>query len=74
MKTPNSFLLDQDASGILTITLNRPDRLNALTFEVYRELTDTFATLGQEKSVRVVVITGSGRALLFRWGCSRDHW
>ena len=55
------MLLDQDASGILTITLNRPDRLNALTFEVYRELTDTFATLGQEKSVRVVVITGSGR-------------
>jgi len=61
MKTPNSFLLDQDAAGILTITLNRPDRLNALTFEVYRELTDTFAVLRQEKSVRVVVITGSGR-------------
>ena len=62
MKNPNSFLLDQDASGILTITLHRPDRLNALTFEVYRELTDTFAALRQEKSVRVVVITGSGRA------------
>ena len=61
MKTPNSFLLDQDAAGILTITLNRPDRLNALTFEVYRELTDTFAVLRQEKSVRVVLITGSGR-------------
>ena len=62
MKTPNSFLLDQDAAGILTITLNRPDRLNALTFEVYRELTDTFAVLRQEKSIRVVVITGSERA------------
>ena len=62
MKTPNSFLLDHDPSGILTITLNRPERLNALTFEVYRELTETFAQLGTQKDVRVVVITGSGRA------------
>jgi len=62
MKSPTSFLFDQDPSGIATITLNRPERLNALTFEVYRELTDTFAALRQEKSVRVVVITGAGRA------------
>ncbi len=45
-----------------TITLNRPERLNALTFEVYRELTDTFAALRTETDVRVVVITGAGRA------------
>jgi len=62
MKTPTSFLFEQDPSGIATITLNRPDRLNALTFEVYRELTDTFAVLRNEKSVRVIVITGAGRA------------
>src|SRR4029450_2980203 len=62
MKSPTSFLFDQDPSGIATITLNRPERLNALTFEVYRELTDTFAALREEKSVRVVVITGAGRA------------
>ena len=36
--------------------------LNALTFEVYRELTDTFAALSAEESVRAVVITGAGRA------------
>jgi enoyl-CoA hydratase/carnithine racemase len=62
MKNPNSFLLAQDASGVLTITLNRPERLNALTFDVYRELTETFADLRQEEAIRVVVITGSGRA------------
>ena len=45
-----------------TITLNRPERLNALTFEVYRELTDVFAALASEKAVRVVVIKGTGRA------------
>src|SRR4029078_6344586 len=53
---------EQTESGIATITLNRPERLNALTFEVYRELTDTFAALRDENDVRVVVISGSGRA------------
>lgn len=62
MNNPKSFLLSQDDSGIVTITLNRPERLNALTFEVYRELTDTFAELRNEKNTRVVVITGAGRA------------
>lgn len=62
MKQPTSFLYQQDEHGVATITLNRPERLNALTFEVYRELTDLFAALRNEKEVRVVVITGSGRA------------
>src|ERR1041384_1883012 len=62
MKQPTSFLYEQDEYGIATITLNRPDRLNALTFEVYRELTDTFAELRNERDVRVVVLTGAGRA------------
>lgn len=62
MKQPATFLYEQDTQGIATITLNRPERLNALTFEVYRELTDTFAALRDEPDVRVVVITGAGRA------------
>ena len=62
MKQPTTFLYEQDEQGIGTITLNRPERLNALTFEVYRELTDTFAALREESAVRVVVITGAGRA------------
>ena len=62
MKQPSHFLLDVNSKGIATITLNRPERLNALTFEVYRELTDFFAELGAERNVRVAVITGSGRA------------
>jgi len=62
MFTPNSFLFETNASGVATITLNRPERLNALTFEVYRELTDTFAALRIEPEVRAVVITGAGRA------------
>src|ERR1044071_7444644 len=61
MHNPKTFLYEE-RDGIATITLNRPDRLNAITFEVYRELTDLFATLRDEKQVRVVVITGAGRA------------
>jgi enoyl-CoA hydratase/carnithine racemase len=57
---PRSFRLAVE-SGIATVTLDRPERLNALTFEVYRELRETFRSLGAAGSVRVVVITGEGR-------------
>src|SRR5207247_679969 len=60
---PQSFLYRHDRhTGVATITLNRPDRLNALTFDVYRELRDTFRTLDDEPGVRAVIITGTGRA------------
>jgi len=56
-----SFLYAVDA-GIATITLNRPERLNALTFEVYKELRDTFQRLDTESGVQAIIITGAGRA------------
>jgi enoyl-CoA hydratase/carnithine racemase len=62
MLTPKSFLYEKSQQGVVTITLDRPERLNALTFEVYRELTDTFAALKHERDVRAVVIAGAGRA------------
>ena len=61
MISPNSFLYEV-RDGVAWITLNRPERLNALTFEVYRELTERFAALRDEKNVRAVVIRGTGRA------------
>jgi enoyl-CoA hydratase/carnithine racemase len=51
----------EERGPVATVTLNRPDRLNALTFEVYAELRDTFAALAARDAVRVVVITGEGR-------------
>jgi enoyl-CoA hydratase/carnithine racemase len=60
---PKSFLYTVDpASAVATITLNRPERLNALTFEVYTELRDTFRALDTEPGVRAIIITGTGRA------------
>ena len=50
------------ATGVATITLNRPDRLNALTFEIYDELRTTFRRLSTEAGVRAIVITGTGKA------------
>ncbi|HEY0080021.1 MAG TPA: enoyl-CoA hydratase family protein [Pyrinomonadaceae bacterium] len=61
MFSPKSFLYEA-REGVGWITLNRPERLNALTFEVYRELTDAFAALRAEDDVRAVVVTGAGRA------------
>jgi enoyl-CoA hydratase/carnithine racemase len=59
---PRSFLYHHDAgTGVALLTLNRPQRLNALTFEVYAELRDAFAALDSEPGVRAVVITGAGR-------------
>jgi len=62
VKAPASFLRDDGDSGVATITLNRPDRLNALTFEIYDELRHTFRALSTEPGVRAVVITGTGKA------------
>jgi enoyl-CoA hydratase/carnithine racemase len=60
MKQPTTFRYAEDA-GIATITLDRPDRLNALTFEVYAELRDLFAALVDREAVRVIIMTGEGR-------------
>jgi len=59
---PTSFRETIDAHGVSHITLDRPERLNALTFEVYRELTDRFAAMADDERVHSVVITGSGKA------------
>jgi len=60
---PRSFLYRVDATtGVATLTLNRPERLNALTFDVYAELRDTFRALDTEPGVRAIVLTGAGRA------------
>lgn len=50
------------ADGIATITLNRPDRLNALSTALSRDLVDALRHVADDAAVRAVVITGAGRA------------
>ncbi len=45
-----------------TITLNRPDKLNAFTVEMVRELADALGMLARAEATRVIVLTGAGRA------------
>ena len=56
---PEHFLWSFE-SGVATITLNRPERKNPLTFASYAELRDTFRSLCGTTEVKVVVITGAG--------------
>jgi enoyl-CoA hydratase/carnithine racemase len=58
--SPHSFDLSI-AGGVAAITLNRPERLNALSFEIYGELASTFRSLDQVDEARAVILTGKGR-------------
>src|SRR5213080_3507214 len=51
-----------DDSGVVTITLNRPDRLNALFGHMRRDLAEALEEAGSDPHVRVVVLAGEGRA------------
>ena len=62
---PRSFRYEERAR-VGVITLSRPDRFNALTFEVYRELTDLFTVVERRshdpEGARALVLQGEGRA------------
>lgn len=59
MISPKHFLFSV-SDGVATITFDRPDKRNALTFESYAELSDTFRNIGNEPDIRAIVITGAG--------------
>ena len=53
--------VEQPADGVTLVTLNRPERLNAINEEMMLELRSTFESLAVDRSTRVVVVTGEGR-------------
>ena len=57
--TPSHFLWDFH-DGVATITLNRPERKNPLTFDSYAELRDLFIELDHTRTVKCIVLTGAG--------------
>ena len=60
--TFETLLIDTDARGVATLTLNRPDKHNAMSGLMIEELRTAADQLGADPAVRVVVITGSGRS------------
>jgi len=56
----NSFVFENN-DGVATIRLNDPEKLNALTFQVYGDLEKIFTELAEDKNTKVVVLTGTGK-------------
>jgi 2-(1,2-epoxy-1,2-dihydrophenyl)acetyl-CoA isomerase len=55
-------LLVSESDGIMTITLNRPEKLNSFIGHMRRDLAEALEHAGSERHVRVVILTGAGRA------------
>ena len=53
-------LIDRPRPGIALVTLNRPDRMNAMAFDVMIPFREALEALSYDNDVRVVVITGAG--------------
>ncbi|HTD37186.1 MAG TPA: enoyl-CoA hydratase [Candidatus Limnocylindrales bacterium] len=61
--TPYRYILVETAEdGIATVTLNRPEKRNALSLDVMRELIAAFEAIGADRSVKVVILRGLGPA------------
>ena len=58
----HSLVLDKRENGVATVTLNRPDKLNALNKDLAVALNETLLSISTDKHIAVVVITGEGRA------------
>lgn len=57
----NAFVLSHIEAGVLTITLNRPDRLNSFNDEMHHQLSGALTLAERDQAVRCVLITGAGR-------------
>lgn len=55
-------ILYEAADGVAKITLNRPDKFNAFTEQMHKELLDALKRAGKDENVRCVVLTGAGKA------------
>jgi len=61
--TPYRFILVEDAGdGVALVTLNRPEKRNALSLDVMRELTGAFEAIGADRTVKAVILRGVGPA------------
>ena len=58
----SGLVLYETADRIATITLNRPDVMNAIVSPMWQELTDAVVTANRDAEVRVILLKGNGRA------------
>jgi len=75
---PYETILTDLSDNIFTITINRPDRLNALNTQMIRDLVDAFDVADADDNARAIIVTGAGRAFcagadLSRGGATFDR-
>ena len=58
----STVLLEKHPEGFAILTLNRPDAMNALSRELRRDFVEAFKNCGQDPAVRVIILTGQGKA------------
>ena len=51
----------ETANGVLTVTLNRPDKLNAFNGTMQQEMIDAFDAADKDDNIRAIIVTGAGR-------------
>lgn len=76
-ETYRTILVERAAAGYAVVTLNRPEKLNALSIELRTELIAAIGALQADPAMRVLILTGAGRAFtagldLHEWGESRN--
>jgi 2-(1,2-epoxy-1,2-dihydrophenyl)acetyl-CoA isomerase len=59
---PYETILFDVQDGVATITLNRPDKYNALTLQMYSDILDALKQCERDKAIRAVILTGAGKA------------
>lgn len=59
---PYQYIIVEKENGIATITMNRPDKLNALNIEMQMEMKEVLDSFSMDDEVRVIILTGAGRA------------
>jgi enoyl-CoA hydratase len=67
-----SIVVERDNAGFATLVLNRPEKLNVLSMAMRREVASAIDTLEADPAVRVLILTGAGRA--FTAGLDLDEW
>ena len=73
MRQYNTILIERPTPQIAIARLNRPDRLNAMTFEMFDEFIILQADVDADSDIRVLVITGSGRGFCAGLDLDRRH-
>lgn len=68
----DTIIVERAPEGFATLAFNRPDKLNVLSIRVREEMADAIAALAADPEVRVLILTGTGRA--FTVGLDLDEW